>query len=171
MLVSESFFVQDWSIIRVYPDESIICLHVQNDYLCVQLYMKGQTKHQLWAKISQIESTCQENKKSQSYKLLFDAILQKLEGRPIVFLRRILGWYWWWTRSLTRRNHWCLTFPTYPTYLVNPYHHTFKLTWPPPTDQQEPSPALPASWQNATERIGDAMQTLEVMLRDRSRLW
>ena len=86
MLVSESFFVQDWSIIRVYPDESIICLHVQNDYLCVQLYMKGQTKHQLWAEISQIESTCQENKKSQSYKLLFDAILQKLEGRPIVFL-------------------------------------------------------------------------------------
>ena len=48
--------------------------------------MKGQTKHQLWAEISQIESTCQENKKSQSYKLLFDAILQKLEGRPIVFL-------------------------------------------------------------------------------------
>ena len=86
MLVSESFFVQDWSIIRVYPDGFIICLHVQNDYLCVQLYMKGQTKHQLWAEISQIESTCQENKKSQSYKLLFDAILQKLEGRPIVFL-------------------------------------------------------------------------------------
>ena len=48
--------------------------------------MKGQTKHQLWAEISQIESTCQENKKVNLIKLLFDAILQKLEGRPIVFL-------------------------------------------------------------------------------------
>ena len=53
MLVSESFFVEDWSIIRVYPDESIICLHVYDDYLCVQIYMKDQTKKQLQAEMSQ----------------------------------------------------------------------------------------------------------------------
>ena len=53
MLVSESFFVQNWSIIRVYPDESIICPHVYNDYLCVQLYVKDQTKKQLQAEMSQ----------------------------------------------------------------------------------------------------------------------